>query len=586
MNGKVQQPQQSLSHTASQSLAQRGNNRTQQPKNQEFRTFIGADWGPRPAGPERLEVADFTAVRRAKLGELFIGQRLVIPAGELRVRSNDNDYRFRAHSAFSYFTGLGGEREPGAVLVLNPLSSAPAESDKPAGSDKPAESDTTAKSSKLAESVTAAESAVTTQLDMPSKPTAPAQSAPRPTHEAILYFHPRASRSSEEFYADPKHGEFWVGARPSAADMQIATGIRVKHIDSLRDDLAKDLGSGAGSVQLRVIAQSDTSVDSLVEQLRSENGLAATAAARQAAAQADAQLAEATSQMRIIKDAWEIEQMRQAVAVTAAGFDDMIRALPRATQHWRGERVLEGAFGAKAREEGNGLGYETIVASGNHANTLHWIKNDGAVRPGDLVLIDAGAELDSLYTADITRTLPVSGHFTSTQRQVYQAVLDACEAALAKANEPGARFRDVHAAAMDVIAAYLADWGLLPVPAAQSLAATGGQYHRRWMPHGTSHHLGIDVHDCAQAKRELYQDAVLAPGMVFTIEPGLYFRSDDLKVPERFRGIGVRIEDDIVITEHGAERISEGIPRTVEAVEAWIARLTASPEPFTAPAEK
>ena len=189
------------------------------------------------------------------------------------------------------------------------------------------------------------------------------------------------------------------------------------------------------------------------------------------------------------------------------------------------------------------------------------------------MLVDAGAEVDSLYTADITRTLPVNGHFTDTQRQVYEAVLEACEAALAKANEAGVRFKDVHTAAMEVIAKHLDNWGILPVSVEESLKPDSGQYHRRWMPHGTSHHLGIDVHDCAQAKRELYQDALLEPGMVFTIEPGLYFRKDDLKIPERFRGIGVRIEDDIVVTAQGARRISENIPRTADDVEAWMARL-------------
>ena len=495
--------------SAPQSLAERGANRSNQPKNEAFRKYIGEDWGQRPPGPQRMAVADYTPARRAALAAKFPGERLVIPAGELTVRSNDTDYRFRAHSAFSHLTGIGGEREPGAVLVIHPSG------------------------------------------------------------DTILYFHPRASRSSEEFYADSRHGEFWVGARPSLADITASTGIKAKHIDTLRDDLAKDLG--AHSVQLRAISSSDAAIAELVAQLRSQNGLATG----EAASQQDDQLAEAASELRLIKDAWEIEEMRKAVAVTADGFDEIIRAIPRATGHWRGERVIEGAFGAKAREEGNGLGYETIVASGNHANTLHWITNDGQVKPGDLMLVDAGVELDSLYTADITRTLPVDGHFTPAQRKVYQAVLDACEAALAKANEKGARFQDVHEAAMEVIADRLAQWGILPGSAEDSLAPEG-QYHRRWMPHGTSHHLGIDVHDCAQAKRELYREAVLEPGMVFTIEPGLYFRADDLKVPVELRGIGVRIEDDVVITEHGAERISEGIPREPDAVEAWMARVWGS----------
>lgn len=308
-----------------------------------------------------------------------------------------------------------------------------------------------------------------------------------------------------------------------------------------------------------------------MDQVRQAAGLASG----QEATQVDDALAEAASELRICKDPWEVAELQRAVDITKAGFDDLIRSIPRATGHWRGERVLEGAFGAKAREEGNGLGYETIAAAGNHANTLHWIGNDGPVRPGELVLVDAGVEVDSLYTADVTRTIPVDGRFTEPQRRVYEAVLEAADAAFARANEPGCRFRDVHTAAMEVIAAKVAQWGLLPegVSAEDSLSADG-QYHRRWMVHGTSHHLGLDVHDCAQARREMSMDAELAPGMVFTIEPGLYFREDDLLVPEELRGIGVRIEDDVVVREDGTvEYLTAGVPRSADEVEAWVSGL-------------
>jgi Xaa-Pro aminopeptidase len=123
-----------------------------------------------------------------------------------------------------------------------------------------------------------------------------------------------------------------------------------------------------------------------------------------------------------------------------------------------------------------------------------------------------------------------------------------------------------------VIARHLADWGILPVSAEESLSDDGGQ-HRRWMVHGTSHHLGIDVHDCAQARRENYREGTLAPGMVITVEPGIYFKSDDLLVPEELRGIGVRIEDDILITDDGNENLSGGLPRGADDVEAWMAKL-------------
>ena len=150
-------------------------------------------------------------------------------------------------------------------------------------------------------------------------------------------------------------------------------------------------------------------------------------------------------------------------------------------------------------------------------------------------------------------------------------MLDAADAAFDVA-VPGHKFRDVHAAAMKVLAQRLEDWGLLPVSAEVSLSEAG-QHHRRWMPHGTSHHLGLDVHDCAQAKRELYLDGVLEPGMVFTIEPGLYFMANDLKVPEELRGIGVRIEDDVLVTEDGNLNLSVALPRDPDAVEEWMASL-------------
>ena len=488
-----------------ENIAERGANRSRQPRNQAFREFIGSNWGPRPQGPERAASADYLPARHAKLSERFRGVRLVLPAGGYKVRNNDCDYRFRAHSAFAHMTGLGGELEPDSVLVFNPVGEG---------------------------------------------------------HEVTLYFHPRASRSSEEFYADARYGEFWVGARPSLDEMSTLTGLKCAAIDTLGDILAKDLGQ----VRLAVVRGVDAEVETQVTQLRESAEIA------EGATELDAELAEALSELRLVKDDFEIEEMRKAVKATHEGFEAIIASLERAASHRRGERVVEGAFHAKAREEGNGLGYDTIAASGNHANTLHWIDNDGPVRNGDLILVDAGVEMDSLYTADITRTVPVNGTFSPAQAEVYEAVLEAADAAFARAQKPGCKFSDVHEAAMEVIAAKLEEWGMLPGTAAESLAPDGG-FHRRWMPHGTSHHLGLDVHDCAQARREMYVEAELVSGMIFTIEPGLYFREDDLLVPERFRGIGVRIEDDIVVTDTGAIRISEGIPRTIPEIESWMASI-------------
>jgi Xaa-Pro aminopeptidase len=492
----------------------------QRPSSPAFRAFIASGWGDRPAGlPARLGSAGHAARRREQISRELPGERLVIPAGVLRTRSNDTDYRFRPHSAFAHLTGLGTDREPDAVLVLEPR-----------------------------------------------RPGDDAVDSDGPGHHAVLYFRPRAERDSQEFYADPRYGELWVGVRPSLEEVAAETGLDCRHLDELPDAVTKDVGEGEGAVGVRVVRGADASVEELVEKARANASVSADDAAT-----ADADLARILSEIRLVKDPWEIEQLRLAVEATARGFADIVRALPEAVASARGERVVETAFESRARREGNGVGYDTIAASGAHACTLHWITNDGDVSDGDLVLVDAGVEVDTLYTADVTRTLPVSGSFTEPQLRVYQAVLDAADAAF-DAARPGVRFRDVHAAAMAVIAERLHEWGLLPGTVEESLDPEG-QFHRRWMVHGTSHHLGIDVHDCQQARREMYLDKELEPGMVFTIEPGLYFRADDLLAPQELRGIGVRIEDDVVVTADGVENLSGMLPRQPVEIEAWMASL-------------
>ncbi|WEG07507.1 aminopeptidase P family protein [Microbacterium horticulturae] len=459
--------------TATETAADATQNR-KQPFPQGFLDTISTGWAARTdiAGPAR-DQAPFAAARRAKLSAQFPGKRLVIPAGELKQRSNDTDYPFRAHSAFTHLTGWAADSEPGSVLVLDPADDG---------------------------------------------------------HTATLYFRERADRTTTEFYGDATVGEFWIGPRPSAEGVAADLGLDIAHIDTF--EAADD--------------------DLVVEE--------------------DAALTRAVSELRLVKDEYELAQMRLAVKVTADGFDDIIRELDAAVAHPRGERIVEGVFHRRARSDGNWEGYDTIAAAGPHACYLHWTRNDGAVVPGDLILVDAGAEVDSLYTADITRTIPVSGTFTDIQRTVYETVREAADAAFAAA-KPGVTFRTVHETAMGVIAKRAAEWGLLPVTADEALDADRGGQHRRYMVHGTSHHLGIDVHDCAQARREMYYDGVLEPGMVFTIEPGLYFQIDDETVPAEYRGIGVRIEDDVLVTETGVENLSAALPRTADEVEAWVARL-------------
>jgi Xaa-Pro aminopeptidase len=273
--------------------------------------------------------------------------------------------------------------------------------------------------------------------------------------------------------------------------------------------------------------------------------------------------------MRLVKDDWELEQLQEACDITTLGFADSVREWDQVLRY--GERWLEGTFFRRARTMGNDLGYDSIVAGGSHATTLHWTENSGPVTPGRLLLLDMGVEGNNLYTADVTRTLPVDGTYTAVQRDLYTLVLRAQQAGI-EAVRPGAAFQAPHEAAMHVLTHGLEDLGLLPVSADEALSPDSKVY-TRWTLHSTSHMLGLDVHDCASAAPSAYKDGNLSAGMVLTVEPGLYFQEDDLLVPEELRGIGIRIEDDIVVTDDGYRNLSRSLPREPDAVEEWMAGL-------------
>ena len=363
---------------------------------------------------------------------------------------------------------------------------------------------------------------------------------------ATLYIPHRRDASTHEFYTDSRYGELWVGPRRGVDEAAIYYDIETAPLENLEKDLVA-LG-GADVVTLRGF---DAAVDTLHETTDS-----------------DEELASALSELRLVKDDFEVAQLQLAIDFTVKGFEDVVRALPSA--EGRGERVIEGVFNLRARVEGNDVGYDTIAASGSHATTLHWTSNNGRVRRGDLLLLDAGVECHNLYTADVTRTMPISGTFSAAQRRVYELVLAAQMAGIA-AVKPGANFMAPHDAAMAVLAEGLHEMGILKEEPALALRKDR-QLYRRYTLHGTSHMLGIDVHDCANARNEFYWGD-LAEGYVLTVEPGLYFQANDLTVPEEYRGIGVRIEDDILVTSTGAKNLSEALPRAADDVEAWMASL-------------
>ena len=325
--------------------------------------------------------------------------------------------------------------------------------------------------------------------------------------EAVLYARPRATRDTDEFFRDRQYGELWAGRRPSADEISDSLGIEVRHVD--------DLPSFEDDRKTRDITT-------------------------------DEDLARVASELRLVKDEWEVDELQEACDITTLGFEDSVREWDRVLEF--GERWIEGTFFRRARAMGNDIGYDSIVGGGSHATTLHWIDNTGPITPGKLVLLDMGVEGKNLYTADVTRTIPVDGRFTPLQRDLYDLVHNAQQAGIV-AIKPGVPFLAAHNAAMAVLAHGLEALQLLPVPAEQALDPESKVYSR-WTLHGVSHMLGMDVHDCGQAAPEAYAKGTYAEGMVLTVEPGLYFQEDDLLVPEELRGIGIRIEDDILAVSY------------------------------------
>ncbi|GAB7005042.1 aminopeptidase P family protein [Nocardioides sp. AN3] len=361
-------------------------------------------------------------------------------------------------------------------------------------------------------------------------------------HDATLYLPAPFGPGEEGFFANATYGELWVGATPRLRDWERALELPVRDLTELDTVIATSVGALLAGHRDR-----PTALDALEHSV---------------------DLTRVLSELRMVKDAWEVAQLRQAVDATVLGFRQTVREIPTAMGAG-GERWLQGTFDRAARTFGNGPGYATIVGSGPHAPTLHWVRADGPVLPDELLLLDMGVEVDSLYTADVTRTFPASGRFSPVQRQVHDLVERAHRAGLASVG-PGRGFGDFFKACMEVIAQGLHDWDLLPVSVDEALSPAG-QQHRRWLVCGIGHHLGLDVHDCARAGYDAYQGGTLQPGVVMTVEPGLYFHANDLSVPPELRGVGVRLEDDVLVTESGSEVLSGALPLDAVGIEAWMA---------------
>jgi Xaa-Pro aminopeptidase len=265
--------------------------------------------------------------------------------------------------------------------------------------------------------------------------------------------------------------------------------------------------------------------------------------------------------MRLFKEPAELEIMRRAAAITREAHAEAAALAWPGTYEYELEAVLEYTF---RRRGARGAAYSSIVGGGHNATVLHYVRNDQKLSEEELVLIDAGCELEG-YASDVTRTYPIGGKFSGPGRAIYDVVLASQRAALEQCN-PGSTLPAVHDAAVRTIVEGLVDLSMLEGNVDELIA---NDAHRPFYMHGTSHWLGLDVHDVGTYKNGK-EPRTLEPGMVLTVEPGLYVASDAESVDSRFRGIGVRIEDDVVITAEGCENITASIPKNPDDLEALV----------------
>ncbi len=263
--------------------------------------------------------------------------------------------------------------------------------------------------------------------------------------------------------------------------------------------------------------------------------------------------------LRLIKSQEEIVQIKKAIELTAKAHHEAMKCAYAGMYEYELQAKMSYVFlsnGAQAEA------YGAIVAGGNNANTLHYIDNRDVLREGDLVLIDAACEWE-LYASDITRTFPVNGKFTDAQRDVYQKVLDV-QLRVIEAMKPGVKRDWLQQYSEELLCQALIDLGILRGECKTLLESKA---HKKYAPHGIGHWMGLDVHDPCPYVDDAGESLSFIEGMVMTIEPGIYIRADDESVEEKYRGIGIRIEDDILITETGCENLSAMIAKSIEEVE-------------------
>lgn len=269
-------------------------------------------------------------------------------------------------------------------------------------------------------------------------------------------------------------------------------------------------------------------------------------------------LGQHTHEMRMLKDPAELAAMRKAAVISAEAHVKAMQSVKPGMYEYQLQAIIEGYF---LEQGASGVAYGSIVGTGDNATVLHYTKNRSQIADGDLVLIDAGCEFD-MYAADITRTFPANGRFSSVQKELYQVVLDAQQAVI-DAVKPGVTNYELHDLDLKLLVEGLMQIGLLKESYDEIIEK---ELYKPYFMHKTGHWLGLDVHDVGRYRMGEV-DRKLEAGMVFTIEPGLYVgqRSD---APDEMKGNGIRIEDDILVTEDGCEVITSGVPKKIDEIEA------------------
>jgi Xaa-Pro aminopeptidase len=375
--------------------------------------------------------------------------------------------------------------------------------------------------------------------------------------DAVAVLRGHADQERFVLFVRPKDAkaELWNGSRlgPKVA-RSLFQADACYPLDELEERLPKLL-EGAGRVYLRL--DQDERTEKLVRAALKNARLKGPRSGAGPRGVVDP--GELLDELRLVKDEEELDRMRRAASVSARGVDAAVRVgLPGAGE-WEVEAAVDAAF----RAASDGPGYLTIAAAGANACVLHYVENSARVAEKDLVLVDAGASLD-LYCGDITRTFPASGRFTREQRAVYE-VVESARAAAVDAVRPGATIEDVHDTATRILTDGLVTLGVLEGDVS---ALIEEKKHEAFYPHRTSHWLGLDVHDPGDYVRD-GRSRELAAGMVLTVEPGLYFRAGK-GTPKRYAGIGIRVEDDVLVTPSGHEVLTAELPTSADEVERWV----------------